>query len=264
MCIASFNTFANAAALHRVCRVFALHPASFSGQQWTAKRCQIPEGTSIRHPCPSFLNYCGRSGTFSIEGYDSQKDLFDAVTNVTGVRTGVATTARNSDMSGMDHTIVSFMMRTVMITCKDRDQVPTDKRTIHSTLAYLSLSLSLVSACSSAVLHAYMSQLYHSFRQIIVLEKTPVILACPAQPATILPVHTQARPTFAAPITLATLRISRCQQIQGETMIRTLQSYQATATMSSISQDLQVQVRRQRHVRARHQSRHHQRSEESG
>ena len=161
MCIASFNTFANAAALHRVCRVFALHPASFSGQQWTAKRCQIPEGTSIRHPCPSFLNYCGRSETFSIEGYDSQKDLFDAVTNVTGVRTGVATTARNSDMSGMDHTIVSFMMRTVMITCKDRDQVPTDKRTIPLWLISLSLSFQLAvqQSCS-----AYMSQLYHSFR----------------------------------------------------------------------------------------------------
>ena len=81
-----------------------------------------------------------------------------------------------------------------------------------------SLSLSLVSACSSAVLQCVhvMSQLYHLFRQIIVLEKTPVILACPAQPATILPAHTQARPTFAALITLATLRISRCQQTQRE------------------------------------------------
>ena len=130
----------------------------------------------------------------------------------------------------------------------------------------LSLSLSLVSACSSAVLQCVhvMSQLYHLFRQIIVLEKTPVILACPAQPATILPAHAQARPTFAAPITLATLRISRCQQTQRMTMIRILQSYHATATMSPISQDLQAQVHRPCHVRARHQSRYHQRSADSG
>ena len=117
------------------------------------------------HPFPSFLNYCGRSGTFSIEGYDSQKDLIDAVTNVNGVRAGAATTAtrslRNSDMSGTDNTNVSFMMRTSTITCKDLDQVPSDKRTIPFPLLSLSLSFQLAvqQSCS-----AYMSQLYHSFR----------------------------------------------------------------------------------------------------
>ena len=150
--------------------------------------------------------------------------------------------------------------------CENRCCYHSHKRTIPLPLLSLSLSLSLVSACTSAVLQCthVMSQLHHIFRQIIVLEKTPVILACPAQPATILPAHTHARPTFAAPITLATLRISRCQQTQRVTMIRTLQSYHATATMSPRSQDLQAQTHRPCHVRARHQSRYHQRSADSG
>ena len=73
------------------------------------------------------------------------------------------------------------------------------------SLSVFSLSLSLSLSLSVAV--QVVSVLLVVCREVIVLEQTPEIIACPAQPATILPAHTQARTTFAAPITLATLRI---------------------------------------------------------
>ena len=68
------------------------------------------------------------------------------------------------------------------------------------------LSLSL-SSLSLSVAVQVVNVLLLVCREVIVLEQTPEIIECPAQPATILPAHTQARTTFAAPITLATLRI---------------------------------------------------------
>ena len=70
---------------------------------------------------------------------------------------------------------------------------------------YASFMFSLSLSVSVAV--PVVSVLLLVCREVIVLEQTPEIIACPAQPATILPAHTQARTTFAAPITLATLRI---------------------------------------------------------
>ena len=61
------------------------------------------------------------SGIFSIGDFDSQTDQFDAVINVSGVRTGAATTViritRRSDTAGTDHTSAFFTMRTDTSIC---------------------------------------------------------------------------------------------------------------------------------------------------
>ena len=62
------------------------------------------------------LNYCGRSEIFSIGDFDSQTDQFDAVINVSGVRSGAATTSiriiKKSDIISTDRTSAFFTIRT--------------------------------------------------------------------------------------------------------------------------------------------------------
>ena len=68
------------------------------------------------------------------------------------------------------------------------------------------------------------------------------------QPATILPAHTQARTTFAAPITVATLRISKRQPTQRNRTIRILQNYRVIMATSSMSPSRSTRPR-QAHAR---------------
>ena len=92
---------------------------------WTVERWQIHVRGSVKHLRHNCLNYCGRSGIFSTGEFDSHKDQFDAVINVSGVRTGAATTViritRRSDTVGTDRTSAFFTMRTDTSIC-DRDK----------------------------------------------------------------------------------------------------------------------------------------------